>query len=242
MDALPRIPVLDFRVLDASVARGVVPLLSFRLRVTESAGVPVDGATLESLIQIEAARRRYKDAREQEALRDLFGDPHRYSKTVRTLLLGLATTQVPRFEGSTEVDVRVPSSFDLSLAWVKYFHALEEGDVPLAFRFSGTVFYQTQASGLQIAKIPWDCEAFFRMPLRIWKQMVDEHYPDDNWLTLKRDVFDRLYRYKARNSLSTWEEVITSLLAGEADAPAAAGLGTLSPTRLRITNIRDETP
>jgi hypothetical protein len=245
MDApasIPVIPVLDFEILDVGVARGVVPLLSFRVRVTESAGVPNEAVTLESQIQIEAARRRYKDPREQEALLDLFGEPHRYSKTVRTMVLGLATTQVPRFEGSTEVAVRVPSSFDLGLAWVKYFHALEEGHVPIAFQFSGTIFYHAEDAGLQIAKIPWDREAFFRMPLRVWKQMVDEHYPDDNWLTLKRDVFDRLYRYKARNSLSTWEEVVTSLLAGEADAPSGGGPGAPSPTRLRITNIRDEAP
>jgi hypothetical protein len=238
----PPIPELDFEVLDVSVARGVVPLLSFRLRITEHAGVPVDAVTLESQIQIEAARRRYKDKREQEALLDLFGEPHRYAKTVRTMVLALATTQVQRFTGSIECDVRVPSSFDLGLAWVKYFHALEEGEVPLAFQFSGTVFYQAENGNLQIAKIPWDREATFRMPLKVWKQMIDEHYPDDNWLTLRRDVFDRLYRYKARNSLSSWEEAITALLAGEADAPAANGspVGAPGTSRLRITNIPDE--
>lgn len=236
------IPQLDFEVLDVSVARGVVPLLSFRLRITEHAGVPIDAVTLESQIQIEAARRRYKDKREQEALLDLFGEPHRYAKTVRTMVLALATTQVQRFTGSIEADVRVPSSFDLGLAWVKYFHALQDGEVPLAFQFSGTVFYQAENGNLQIAKIPWDREAFFRMPLKVWKQMVDEHYPDDNWLTLRRDVFDRLYRYKARNSLSSWEETITSLLTGEADAPVANGSPVGAPTtaRLRITNIPDD--
>ena len=176
------IPVLDFEVLDVSITRGVVPLLSFRLRITEHAGVPVDAVTLESQIQIEAARRRYRDAREQEALLDLFGEPKRYAKTVRTMVLAIATTQVQRFTGSTEAEVRVPSSFDLGLAWVKYFHALEEGEVPLAFQFSGTVFYQGEHGNLQISKIPWDREATYRMPLRVWKQMVDEHYPDDNWL------------------------------------------------------------
>ncbi len=236
------IPELDFEVLDVSVARGVVPLLSFRLRITEHAGVPVDAVTLELQIQIEAARRRYKDKREQEALLDLFGEPHRYAKTVRTMVLALATTQVQRFTGSIECDVRVPSSFDLGLAWVKYFHALEDGEVPLAFQFSGTVFYQAENGNLQIAKIPWDREAFFRMPLKVWKQMIDEHYPDDNWLTLRRDVFDRLYRYKARNSLSSWEETISALLAGEADAPVANGspVGAPGTARMRITNIPDE--
>jgi len=241
MTAVAPIPVLDFEVLDVAVVRGVVPLLSFRVRVTESAGVPVEAVTLEAQIQIEATRRRYSDAREQEALLDLFGEPRRYAKTVRTLLLSIATAQVPRFSGGVEVEVRLPSSFDLGLAWVKYFHALEEGEVPLAFQFSGTVFYLTDAGGLQIAKIPWDREAHFRMPLRVWKQMVDDHFPDDRWMTLRRDVFDRLYRYKARNSLSSWEEVITRLLAGEADAPAAnGGPPAPSPGRLRITNIPDE--
>lgn len=242
MPDTPPIPVLDFEVLDVSVARGVVPLLSFRLRITEHAGVPVDAVTLESQIQIEAARRRYKDAREQEALLDIFGEPHRYAKTVRTMLLAIATTQVQRFTGSVETEVRVPSSFDLGLGWVKYFHALQDGEVPLAFQFSGTVFYQGENGNLQIAKIPWDREAFFRMPLKVWKQMIDEHYPDDNWLTLRRDVFDRLYRYKARNSLSSWEEAITSLLAGEADAPVAnrSPVGAPATARLRITNIPDD--
>jgi hypothetical protein len=238
------IPILDFEVLDVSVARGVVPLLSFRLRITEHAGVPVDAVTLESQIQIEAARRRYRDAREQEALLDLFGEPKRYAKTVRTMVLAIATTQVQRFTGSTEAEVRVPSSFDLGLAWVKYFHALEEGEVPLAFQFSGTVFYQGEHGNLQISKIPWDREATFRMPLRVWKQMVDEHYPDDNWLTLRRDVFDRLYRYKARHSLASWEEAVTQLLAGEADAPDADGGPAAIPAaaRLRFTNIPDPEP
>jgi Family of unknown function (DUF6084) len=238
----PAIPVLDFEVLDVGVARGVVPLLSFRLRITEHAGVPVDAVTLESQIQIEAARRRYKDPREQEALLDIFGEPHRYSKTVRTMVLAIATTQVQRFTGSTEAHVKVSSSFDLGLAWVKYFHALEQGEVPLAFQFSGTIFYQNEEGALQICKIPWDREAAFRMPLSVWKQMVDEHYPDDNWLTLRRDVFDRLYRYRARNSLSTWEEAITQLLAGEPDAADADGGPASAPAagRLRFTNIPDD--
>lgn len=238
------VPVLDFEVLDVSVARGVVPLLSFKLRITEHAGVPIDAVTLELQIQIEAARRRYKDKREQEALLDIFGEPHRYAKTVKTMVLALATTQVQRFTGSIEADVRVPSSFDLGLAWVKYFHALEDGLVPLAFQFSGTVFYQGENGNLQISKIPWDREASFRMPLKVWKQMVDEHYPDDNWLTLRRDVFDRLYRFKARNSLSSWEETITRLLAGEADAPVPNGSGAPVPAAgmLRITNIPDSEP
>jgi Family of unknown function (DUF6084) len=240
--ATPQIPVLDFEVLDVSVARGVVPLLSFRLRITEQAGVPVDAVTLESQIQIEAARRRYRDPREQEALLDIFGEPRRYAKTVRTMVLAIATTQVPRFTGSTEAMVKVSSSFDLGVAWVKYFHALEEGEVPLAFQFSGTVFYQGEAGTLQISKIPWDREATFRMPLAVWKQMVDEHYPDDNWLTLRRDVFDRLYRYRARHSLSSWEEAITHLLAAEPDALDANGGPESAPsaTRWRITNIPDD--
>jgi Family of unknown function (DUF6084) len=238
----PAVPVLDFEVLDVGVARGVVPLLSFRLRISEHAGVPVEAVTLESQIQIEAARRRYKDPREQEALLDIFGEPHRYSKTVRTMVLAIATTQVPRFTGSTEAHVKVSSSFDLGLGWVKYFHALEDGEVPLAFQFSGTIFYQAEAGNLQISKIPWDREATFRMPLSVWKQMVDEHYPDDNWLTLRRDVFDRLYRYKARNALGSWEETITRLLAGEADAPVANGGPPVEPAanRLRFTNIPDD--
>jgi Family of unknown function (DUF6084) len=115
---------------------------------------------------------------------------------------------VPPFQGETTVDISVPCTFDFNVASTKYFHGLSEGDLPLNFLFSGTVFYQSEPAGLQVAPISWEKEAKFRLSLKIWKQMIDKYYPNTAWLCLRRDAFERLYEYKVRNSIPTWEEVI----------------------------------
>ena len=35
--------------------------------------------------------------------------------------------------------------------------------------------------------------------------MMEHYYPNTAWLCLRKDVFDRLYRYKSRRGLPTWE-------------------------------------
>jgi len=45
--------------------------------------------------------------------------------------------------------------------------------------------------------------------------MMDAHFPNSAWLSLRRDTFEQLYDYKVRNGLPTWERVIERLLAAE---------------------------
>jgi hypothetical protein len=80
------------------------------------------------------------------------------------------------------------------VAATKYFQAIGEGDIPLNLMFSGTVFYADTEGKLQAAPIPWDKEARFRLPVRIWREMMDLYYPNTAWLCLRRDVFEELYR------------------------------------------------
>ena len=47
---------------------------------------------------------------------------------------------VPRFTGSTEIDLPVPLSYDLEIGATRYFAGLDGGEVPLLLLFSGTVF------------------------------------------------------------------------------------------------------
>ena len=49
-----------------------------------------------------------------------------------------------RSRASTVVDLPVPCSSDFNLAATKYFAALEEGEIPLCFLFSGTIFYEAR--------------------------------------------------------------------------------------------------
>jgi len=66
------------------------------------------------------------------------------------------------------------------------------------FLFSGTVFYADGEGNLQVAPIPWDKEARFRLPVKAWHEMMDIYYPNGAWLCLRRDVFERIYQYKGR--------------------------------------------
>jgi len=172
---------------------------------------------LRAQIQIEVARRHYS-AEEQARLRDLFGEPARWGQTLKTMLWTHVAVNAPPFQGETTVDIPVPCTFDFNVASTKYFHGLNEGDLPLNFLFSGTVFYQSDQEGLQVTPISWEKEAKFRLPLKIWKQMIDEYYPNTAWLCLRRDAFERLYEYKVHNGIPTWEEVIERMFQN-ADEP-----------------------
>lgn len=205
-------PDLDFAVdAVAAVDGSLTPLLEFALHIDEVDGRDIDTVALSCQIMIEAVRRPYA-AREQEALLDLFGTPARWGTSLKTMLWTHASMVVPGFAGRSTAKLAVPATFDLSLASTKYFFALEDGEVPLTFQFSGTVFYRDADAALMTERIPWTKEARFRLPVAVWRDLIDRHYPDGAWLCLRRDVFDRLYRYKAQRAVPTWETVIDELL------------------------------
>lgn len=210
-------PNLDFEVESAEPVRNAAsPLLSFRLRISERGGgqTPIHNIALQCQIRIETARRRYTAA-EQERLGDLFGEPARWSQTLRAMLWTHTQVTVPPFTGSTAVDLPVPCSYDFNLAATKYFYGLEDGEVPLLLLFSGTIFLAGEHGSLQVAQISWETEATYRLPIAVWKAMMDHYYPNSAWLCMHRDLFDRLYRYKRRHSLPTWEQALERLLAAE---------------------------
>jgi hypothetical protein len=208
-------PDLNFVIEGAhAVPYGAAPLLSFKLRVTNSgAEETIHTVVLRAQIQIEVTRRHYS-SEEQARLLDLFGEPERWGQTLRNLLWTHAIVVVPSFAKETVVELQVPCTFDFNVAATKYFHGLEDGDLPLNFLFSGTVFYPDPGDHLQVAPISWEKEAKFKLPLRAWKTLIDHYYPNSAWLYLRRDVFDRLYHYKVRNGIPTWEQVIDRVLAG----------------------------
>ena len=208
-------PDLNFQVCDAAPQPfAASPLLIFKLRIdNEELAERIQTVTLRCQIQIEPARRRYS-AQEQERLLDLFGEPARWSQTLRTMLWTHTSAVVTPFAGGTDVDLPVPCTFDFNVAAAKYFAGLDDGEVPLCLQFSGTIFYEGDESGLQVAQIPWSKEAKYRLQVQVWKEMMDIYYPNTAWLCLRRDAFDRLNRYKMRRGIPTWEQALDSLLAG----------------------------
>jgi hypothetical protein len=206
------VPNLDLRVAGAEVQEfAAVPSLLFKLRVENLEEEPIRSVALNTQIRIAATQRHY-DSAEQERLLELFGEPSRWKDTLRSLLWTHTVLQVPAFSGSTVADMPVPCTYDLEVVAAKYFYALEDGEVPLEFLFSGTVFYAGADGRLQVERIPWEKEAEFRLPVRLWKEMMDHYFPNSAWIRLRRDAFDRLYDYKVRKGLPTWEAAVEALL------------------------------
>jgi hypothetical protein len=210
------LPKLTFAVEGAqAVAFAAAPTIAFTLRLTnDCAGESIHSIALRCQIQIEARRRHYTPG-ERHLLGDLFGEPERWSRTLQPLLWTHVNVTVAEFLGNAETSIPVACSFDFNVAAAKYFYALEGGDVPLIFQFSGTVFYPAADGSLQIAQIGWDKEARFRLPVEVWREMMDLYYPDSVWLRVQRDVFNRLYEYKRSQGLATWEETLERLLPKE---------------------------
>jgi len=188
------------------------PALALKLRVVNSIqDEPIHTVVLRAQIQIEVTRRRYTPD-DKARLRDLFGEPERWGQTLRNLHWTNSSVIVPAFTGSTTVDLQLPCTFDFNVPTTKYFHGLAEGDIPLLLMFSGTVFYQDLSGALRVAPISWDKESKFRLPLKVWKDMMDEYYPNTAWLCLRRDVFDELHRYKIDRGIPTWEQTFETML------------------------------
>ena len=212
-------PDLSFQVESVqAVPFAAVPLLAFRLSVKNAVeDQAIHTVALRCQIQIDVTRRRYT-ADEQEKLRDLFGEPHRWGQTLRNMLWTQASTVVQPFSGSTVVELQVPCTFDFNVAATKYFGGLKDGDIPLCFLFSGTVFYESGDKPLQVAPISWEKETKFRLPLKTWRELMEVYYPNSAWLCLRRDVFDRLHRYKMQNGILTWEEALERVVPANAEA------------------------
>ena len=117
--------------------------------------------------------------------------------------------------GRTLVDLQVPCTFDFNVAATKYFEGLTDGEIPLQMLFSGTVFYALADSPLQVAPISWEQEARFKLPVKLWREMMDTYYPNSVWINLRRDIFERLYHYKMQHGIPTWEQALEQVLAGE---------------------------
>jgi len=206
-------PDLNFQIEQVEVAAfSAAPQLIFKLRLSNvNAGETIHTVALRCQSQLEVARRRYTP-NDQEGLLDLFGSPDRWGQTLKTFLWTHASVVVPSFADTTVADIAVPCTFDFNVAATKYFHGLSDGDIPLNFLFSGTVFYARPDGSLQVAPISWEKEARFKLPVKVWRGMMDTYYPNTAWLCLRRDIFERLYQYKVRRGIPTWEQALESAL------------------------------
>lgn len=202
---------LSFAVLGARAEPyAAVPTLVFRLRLTESTGERIHAVALRCQIQIEPRQRHYTGP-EEERLLELFGEPRRWSETLKTVLWTHASLMVPGFTGSLEIDLPVACTYDFEVTAAKYFHALDDGEIPLLLLFNGTVFTRGQ-TGFSVEPVPWEKEAPYRLPVRVWRELMDQYFPGGAWIRLRRESFDALHLFKAKRALPTWDDAVESLL------------------------------
>jgi hypothetical protein len=121
------------------------------------------------------------------------------------------------------VDLQVPCTYDLEVASARYLHGLDDGTIPLIMLFSGTVFIATE-EGYSVELVPWSAEATYRMPVTVWQDLVDIHFPGSAWLRCSHETVDALSAFKAERALPTWDATLGALLreAGRAQGAETA--------------------
>ena len=206
-------PDLKFNVTGVEpAARGLMPLLHFNLEISnQPATEAIQAVMIQAQIQIQSAQRAY-DVGERAKLEELFGTPDRWGQTLRNRLWTHASATVPSFREDTKVILPVQCTYDFNVIATKYFYALEGGEVPLLFLFSGTIFYAGSRDELLVQQISRDKECTYRMPAKVWADLMNHHYPNSAWLSVQRDIFDRLSEFKRNHSLLTWDQVFELLL------------------------------
>ena len=203
---------LTFGCTEAHATRyAATPTLSFALHISESTEARVHAIALRCQIRIEPHRRRYSPE-EARRLSDLFGDTARWAETVKPIQLAMISTMVPGFTSVTETELQVPCTYDLEVASARYLQALDDGSIPLLLLFSGTVF-TAHGDSMRVGLIPWSSEASYRMPVSVWQDVVDEHFPGSAWLRCGTETLDALSAFKASRALPTWDATLTTLLA-----------------------------
>jgi hypothetical protein len=207
-------PDLDFKFDRVEVMQyAAIPTVVARLRIVEkNSARPVHSIVLNCQVQIETQGRSYTPAEEAKLL-DLFGERERWARTMKPMLWTNAVVKVPGFESEALVDLLLPCTLDFEVASTKYFYGLEAGAIPITVMFSGTIFYAGDDGAMQVAQIPWDREARFKLPIETWRAAIDAHYPNSVWLRLADDTFDRLYQYKVSHGIPMWDQVIEKVLA-----------------------------
>jgi hypothetical protein len=205
-------PDLDFKVVAVkAAAHALTPLLQFELQIAAPESTPIQALLLNAQIQIQPPQRSYS-GKEKEMLVELFGAPKQWGQTLRNRLWAHVNATVGAFQGEARATLTVPCSYDLNVATTKYFYALEGGEVPLLFLFSGSAFYLSEEGRLQVERISWEKECAYRMSIAHWRDLMEEHYPNCGWMQLRKDVFERLYEYRRLHGLATWEATVDQLI------------------------------
>jgi uncharacterized protein DUF6084 len=202
---------LAFEVVEARAEpHAAVPTIMFKMRVEEADGFSVHALALRCQIRIEPQKRRYSTD-EEERLYELFGETPQWGDSLRPFLWTHVATTIGRFDGATDFDLPVECTYDFDIAGAKYLHALADGDIPLILLFSGTV-YTRGDTGFSAEPLSWALESSYKMPVSVWRNMMNLYFPNSAWIRVQRDTLDDLQKFRAYRGLPTWDQAFEALL------------------------------
>ena len=84
----------------------------------------------------------------------------------------------------------MPCTYDFEVAGAKYLHALDAGEIPLLFLFSGTVFTRGEARVHAPSPSPGISRRATACPSQAWRELMDRYFPGGGWLRLSRSSID----------------------------------------------------
>jgi Family of unknown function (DUF6084) len=213
----PSFPEPEFEVTGAAhLPFAAAPTMVFTARATEPGGHKLQTLVLSVQVMIDPAKRGY-DPDTRARLAELFGPPSDWAACTQGLQWAQLAVVVPAFSGQTTFGIQVPCTYDLEVAASKYLYALDGGEVPLSFHFSGQVFYRDGGGRLQVGPVPWSRTARFEMPVATWKAMIAAHYPGGGWIRLSEQTLRALNERRAALGLASFDQLVTELLSGESD-------------------------
>jgi hypothetical protein len=209
---------LRIEVVDAEVERyAFAPAIGLRLRVTESSGMSVAAVVLHAQVRVEPHRRTYTPE-ERERLVEVFGPSWQWGDSLKPFIWTQLSTAIGGFDGTVDVEVPLPCSYDVEVAGTPYLVALEDGGIPLVLLFSGTVF-GGGPGGMVVEPVPWHLEARFELPVATWRGAMDRFFPGTRWIRLSTDTADALGAFKARQALPTWDQAVELLVKRAGETP-----------------------
>lgn len=199
---------------------GAMPTINFQLRISETTGERIHAIALRIQMRIEPKRRRYSNT-EGDRLLDLFGEKDRWGDTVKPMQFCFVDVMVPSFTGAIELDIPVPCTYDLEVSSAKYFRSLDSGEIPLLMLFSGTMFTKGP-TGFSVEQVPWHKEVSYGLPVKVWDELMEAHFPGSTWIRMSKETLDALGFFKSHRALTNWDETLKALLA-EAGETRAVG-------------------
>ena len=207
-------PDLSFQVEGAEVvANAATPLLAFKLRLTDAnPEQTIHTVALRCQIQLEVTRRKYTRGRSGAPARSVWRaqplGPDPAKSFVDARQSGRAFVHRERrwsIFPCLALSISMWRRPNISMVW-------RTEKCRFACSSAARFFMPAREGGLQVAPISWDKEARFKLPVKVWRDMMESYYPNSAWLCLHKDAFDRLYQYKVRHGIPTWEEALESIV------------------------------